>query len=569
MRRSATFSALAGALVSTVLGLNASAQTPFGAETLARAPFGAETLAWKQVGGTRIERGLAGLATGPVSAVWYGPGGSTLLAQTPEGRVFETSDFEHWRLSASGALPPQAAVAGRRAYRITADNIFVSEDGGRAWLNLTGFNNKSVIGGGFTSLAVSPRNEQDVVASNRYGVWRSLDGGMTWVGLNAELPALPVRRLTDRRAIVLDDSSALALTRGVWEAVTKAETAAAPEPLVARVPVKPERVWTDAARPDVALAIAGTKLYRTVNGGLFWDDVTGALPSALIHGVTAEREAGVVYLATDRGVYGARLSLDDAGPASPEWISISRELPAAAAWDVMLGADGVLTVALDGYGVYESPAPHKSRAIRLVSGADLTERAAAPGSLISVLGAKVTGISGGYRLLAASDRSSQLQVPFDARSGRATLSFDTAAGPWSSPLTIKEAAPAIFVDAEGAPLILDASSGLVLDSDIAVRAGASIQVLVTGLGKVSPDWPAGVPAPPDSPPEVVVPVTAFLDGNPVKVSRATLAPGYVGYYVVELTIPAIVNRGAADLRLVMNGEESNRVKLFLEPDRLQ
>jgi uncharacterized protein (TIGR03437 family) len=65
---------------------------------------------------------------------------------------------------------------------------------------------------------------------------------------------------------------------------------------------------------------------------------------------------------------------------------------------------------------------------------------------------------------------------------------------------------------------------------------------------------------------VSAPVTAFLDGVQLTVSRATLAPGYVGYYVVELQVPPIVNRGVAELGIVMNGEESNRVKLYLESD---
>lgn len=60
-------------------------------------------------------------------------------------------------------------------------------------------------------------------------------------------------------------------------------------------------------------------------------------------------------------------------------------------------------------------------------------------------------------------------------------------------------------------------------------------------------------------------VTAFIDGTPVPVTHATLAPGYVGYYLVELQIPSIVNRGTSELRILMNGEESNRVKLYLEP----
>jgi hypothetical protein len=32
-----------------------------------------------------------------------------------------------------------------------------------------------------------------------------------------------------------------------------------------------------------------------------------------------------------------------------------------------------------------------------------------------------------------------------------------------------------------------------------------------------------------------------------------------------LQIPEFVNRGASELRIVVNGEESNRVKLYLEP----
>jgi uncharacterized protein (TIGR03437 family) len=102
-----------------------------------------------------------------------------------------------------------------------------------------------------------------------------------------------------------------------------------------------------------------------------------------------------------------------------------------------------------------------------------------------------------------------------------------------------------------------------------VHAGSTIQLLVTGLGKVTPEWPTGVPAPLENPPVVASTVSAFLDGTPVPVTHATLAPGYVGYYVVELEIPAIVNRGASELRLVTNGEESNRVKLYLEPELIK
>jgi uncharacterized protein (TIGR03437 family) len=333
------------------------------------------------------------------------------------------------------------------------------------------------------------------------------------------------------------------------------------------------RIWVDGERPDTALAAAGTHLYRTVNGGLFWDDVTGELPSAPIHGITADRSAGVVYVATDRGVFSGSLSLNDAGTAAQNWKVVSSDLPAAAAWDVRLNPDNTLAVALDGYGVFETAAPHHTQNVRIVSGADLTSRPAAPGSLISVLGANVRTAkmqtageeAASYPVLASSDQSSQLQVPFEASSGTFSLTLQGATDRWSVPLTVQDASPAIFVDAEGAPLILDASSGLVVDPKLAVYAGTAVQILATGLGKVTPDWPTGEPAPSDSPPVVAGTVTAFLDGRPIDVTRAVLAPGYVGYYMMELQIPAIVNRGASELRIVMNGVESNRVKLSLEP----
>jgi uncharacterized protein (TIGR03437 family) len=159
-----------------------------------------------------------------------------------------------------------------------------------------------------------------------------------------------------------------------------------------------------------------------------------------------------------------------------------------------------------------------------------------------------------------------LQVPFEVVPGTLQLAVQSDGGLlWMAPLNVKEAAPAIFVNADGTPFIQDALSGLVVDAGTPLRAGAVIQVLATGLGRVTPEWPTGVPAPVDSPPSVAAPVSAFLDGTPIRVNRATLAPTLVGNYLVELEIPAIVNRGASELRIVVNGEESNRVKLFLEP----
>ena len=59
-------------------------------------------------------------------------------------------------------------------------------------------------------------------------------------------------------------------------------------------------------------------------------------------------------------------------------------------------------------------------------------------------------------------------------------------------------------------------------------------------------------------------VKAFLDRAPAEVTRATLAEGYVGLYLIELQIPAIVNAGPVELFISADGQESNRVQIYLE-----
>jgi len=53
-------------------------------------------------------------------------------------------------------------------------------------------------------------------------------------------------------------------------------------------------------------------------------------------------------------------------------------------------------------------------------------------------------------------------------------------------------------------------------------------------------------------------IRAFLDGSPVEVSRATLAPGYIGFYLIEVQLPAIMNAGVSELHIAAAGQESTR-----------
>ena len=340
-------------------------------------------------------------------------------------------------------------------------------------------------------------------------------------------------------------------------------------------------IWVDPNDARLAIAVFGARpnpapeqskpayVLRTMNGGIYWDDITANLPaSAVAHGVTADRVSGAIYVATDAGVFFTTTDLAAAGRPTL-WTPLSGNLPAAAAMDVKLDAGAnQLYVALDGYGVYATIAPHRFRDARVVSAADYSSRPAAPGALLSVLGTKVESAHSATQvvpILAASDTASQIQVPFEAKGPNVSIAFEAASGRYTVGLPLQNVSPAIFVDPEGTPLIMDAETGILLDANKPARANTRVQVLGTGFGRVQPDWPTGMAAPLADPPRVMATVRANLDGIPLEVTQATLAPGYVGFYLIEIQLPQIVNTGPAELVLEAEGHESNRVRLYVQP----
>jgi uncharacterized protein (TIGR03437 family) len=341
-----------------------------------------------------------------------------------------------------------------------------------------------------------------------------------------------------------------------------------------------EAIFIDPKDPRVALAALrmpatpssiqakSAHVLRTMNGGIFWDDITSNLPDVAAHGIAADRTSGAVYVATDAGVFYTTTDLASAGRPT-NWTAVSDKLPKSPAMDVRLDAGAnQLYVALDGYGVYATIAPHRFRDVRVVNAADYSSRAAAPGSLLSVLGANVQSARSAnlnVPVLDATDTASQIQVPFEAKGNSLPLILDAASGRVLAGIALQSASPSIFVDPEGSPLILDADSGVLLDSMKPAHSNTRIQILATGLGRVTPDWPTGIAAPRSDPPRVVVQVQAWLDRAPVEVTQAVLAPGYIGFYLIEVQLPRIVNAGPAELYLQAEGHESNRVRLYIEP----
>ena len=598
---------------------------------------------WRQIGNDALDLALAGPATGAVDAVWYGTDGSHLYAHTKSGATYQTVDFENWtpapgvtgppvdtavnvqnlpapdvRLVAPAASPARVFAIGQHVYR--------SDDNGASWINLTAYRNVSVIGPGQHSLAVAPGDPDQVVVANDLGVWRSMDGGLSWTGLNQGLPNLAARKIlatpngSSGTRILVDGIGPVEWQPGRpagWQpldpaTLTKdAETLRTYSGLTGAQVIsyggsgdtiyagtadgyvflsidrgrsfQPTRqsgsfggpvegLFVDDAEPRVALAAVagqGGRVWRTTNSGTFWDDLSQSLPPGAAHAVTADRAAGAVYVATEAGIFYTHADLENPSQPALNWTSLVGRWPNAHGRDVKLDPAGSqLYIALEGYGVFAEPAPHRALAVRLVNAADFSNRPAAPGSLVSVMGARVDSARAGdlnFPVLEASDSESHIQVPFEATGPNVPLALDAAGRQMTIGLAMQPVSPAIFVGRDGEPMIQDADSGLMLDTRNAAHSGARIQIFATGLGKVRPDWPTGMAAPVDQPPAVAASVKAYVDRAPVEVKSATLAGGYVGLYLIELQLPAIVNAGPAELYVSADGQESNRVRIYLEP----
>jgi uncharacterized protein (TIGR03437 family) len=605
--------------------------------------------AWRKVGSTAVDLNLASPATGAMRQVWYSPDGSTLYARTASDLVYATTDFDTWRHVTDAPEPPERrtpipvvrlpepgatlAAASPNTYQVFAlgRNLSRSDDGGHSWTNLTAYKSQSVVGFGQRSVAVSPGDPDQVVVANDYGVWRSMDGGLSWTGANLSLPNLAVRRIlstppgtagvrvladgmgplelppsgtvwepasnvrTDEEALLTQKYSKL-LQADISSVSTTGDTVIAgstdgrmwwsqdggktmtaslmPSAMEVKAGNRIERIWTDASQPLLALAAlsgSGPHVLRTANSGLSWDALDSpTLPNRAAWSVTGDRSSGAVYVATDAGVFYGHADLESAVTAPVTWQNITPDpLPAARATDVRLDPAGVqLYIALDGYGVYRAPAPHLADGLRIVNAADYSNRAAAPGSLLSVIGIPVSSVRGAnldFPVLPVLGNASQIQVPFEAVGPNVLLTLQTPYGIHTRGISVQSVSPAILTGSDGVPVMADADTGMAIDGRNPARSNARIQVMATGLGKVRPEWHTGIPAPADDPPEVVASVRAFLDGKPLQVTRATLAPLFIGFYVVEIQLPSITNAGASVLHISADGQESNRVQLVIEP----
>lgn len=214
----------------------------------------------------------------------------------------------------------------------------------------------------------------------------------------------------------------------------------------------------------------------------------------------------------------------------------------------------------------------------------------APGSLVSIKGTDLSPVNlatnqmplptalgescltvNGLPLPVLFVSSTQInaQLPYQV-DGNVTLVLHTPGGVSDNfNLTILPAAPSIFRNGTagidtGIPAIIRARNSELVTVSNPVHKDDSLTIYLAGMGNTSPAVEAGVPAPSDPLPSVLIPPVVTLGGVPVSVTFAGLTPGQIGVYQINvginrrvpsgIAVPLVVNQGgastSADVRVV-------------------
>ncbi len=544
--------------------------------------LGAQDLAltWRPVGGTVVEQGRAGFAGEAVRGLWFSADEQYLEVELNDGRLFRRSlsgEEPRWTPAArSPRLTPIAAVANRlpetsarvighpgKPYVAFAlgEALWTTEDQGRSWTRVASNDRQTLIGANPKALAAGRAFHDRLAVATDDGVYLSNDAGQSWLALNEQLPNIHLE------AVIAAPSGGRGLL-AMWRNGTVVEWV--PGSRDAWMPRgqaqgwKKQVAWSDPERPGLRLEASANGLLRTLDSGVSWDNLISNLEGQQIRGIAADRQGQAIYLATDKGIFFTSYDLESRASA-PLWLRLAGSIAGRPALDVHLDEAAVfLYASLEGEGLFLTQAPHRRQSPRAISAADFRSLNAAPGALVTVIGAKIdaASINGSpLPVLSREDGESQLQIPFGVPAAELSLDYTANGFTRQLRLPLQATAPVIFTDREGAPLLVDAASGELMDPLQPLKAGQQVQILMSGLGEVEPSWTAGKAAPQEGAPRVLAPVRVWFNGQTLEVLRSELAAGYVGFYLLEVKLPLIVDRGVAPLAVEAGSRMSNTILL--------
>jgi uncharacterized protein (TIGR03437 family) len=219
-----------------------------------------------------------------------------------------------------------------------------------------------------------------------------------------------------------------------------------------------------------------------------------------------------------------------------------------------------------GIAIYGESAPVPPVIEAVANAASYSTAAISPGSLISIFGSNLAGITAGAPsvplpmsladtsvtvsgvpapLLYESPGQINVQIPWEVPAGPATIVVRTRGSSSAAVnLTIQPVAPGLFTDQNGG------------------AAGNVVSIFFTGLGPVTPAVDDGA-APASG---TIVPATlaasATIGGTAAQIEFVGLAPLYPGVAQMNLKVPALPS-GVYPLIVSIGGQTSNAAQLVI------
>lgn len=198
-------------------------------------------------------------------------------------------------------------VVANSFYSIARGGVYKSIDGGLSW---------SVANTGITSnflaCVAHHRSQPDVLyTGGNGGVMKSIDAAANWTAASSGLPATVSVTDLSLSPVAPDTVYAATIEHGVYRTTNGAANwTAANTGLVTGIdtvqvsPVNASRVYAGAR--DIGTGLSG--LFETLDGGMTWTDVSGLLPSpyspgVLVTDVEFAGFAGEIYVVTQVGVF--------------------------------------------------------------------------------------------------------------------------------------------------------------------------------------------------------------------------------------------------------------------------
>jgi len=209
----------------------------------------------------------------------------------------------------------------------------------------------------FIPFITMDHSSTNILYTPTFRVYRSMDWGTTWTAISPDLTADGVSSIA---VVAVADSNSNVVYAATDDArVWRTTNALSASPTWTNLNTTdlPNRFFTsigvDGSNPDIAyLGASGFKfggdtkghVFKTINGGVSWTDISGNLPNTPVNAIVVDNTAGTLFVGTDIGVF----TTTNGGTT---WTTFATGLPRVAVLS-LAGTGAVGFAATHGRGVF-------------------------------------------------------------------------------------------------------------------------------------------------------------------------------------------------------------------------